>query len=652
MTTDELIDRITKAAETADWSRAQASFVELHRLMKDDGRALSHVGTLRLIAAMASGAPLGRAMLGGGQGASAVAELRAALDKQPLDTAALQARWNALYSLLASPNCDADPEQLRDILLRLRSLRMFDLLGKTADRILIRYPDDATARRLYGQALIDQGQLNAGIELLESVLRAVAAGTAKVDENEISEIQGLLGRAHKQIYVDHVPVATAPASERNRFLPNLQKAIDYYAKAFDPAHPDRNYWHGINLVGLLALARSDGHREISNPAGLAPEEIAQRLIDSLLPKAQSTDDPWLLSTLAEAYLTRRDFENTAKYFGEYLKRKPNTFAIAGTVRQLEEVFRINAGSEGAGPILAALKQAQIAQPEGKFTLDGDQLQQLKNFAGTPEHHRCSESMVPGGDYVQVGLLQTVVGRASAVAALCDATGATQGTGFIIRGSDLYEQWGQGLFLVTNAHVLSDPSHKAHEPSAPLSPQSVKIVLEAAGGNALQCETKARWQSPICNHDVTIVALTNPEANRKLQPLPIFTGNKLEPGDPEIPEQAKTASRVSVIGYPKGGPLSLSIVGNISGANGMLVDIGARKPGEADPVYLHYRAPTEPGNSGSPVFETNSWSVVGLHHEGFDKFDGRAKLGGKCGKSFANEGISIRSIQRAIKQNPA
>ena len=63
--------------------------------------------------------------------------------------------------------------------------------------------------------------------------------------------------------------------------------------------------------------------------------------------------------------------------------------------------------------------------------------------------------------------------------------------------------------------------------------------------------------------------------------------------------------------------------------------------------MHYRAPTEPGNSGSPVFETGNWSVIGLHHMGFDQFDGRAKLNGKPGTNHANEGISIKSIRRAV-----
>jgi V8-like Glu-specific endopeptidase len=65
------------------------------------------------------------------------------------------------------------------------------------------------------------------------------------------------------------------------------------------------------------------------------------------------------------------------------------------------------------------------------------------------------------------------------------------------------------------------------------------------------------------------------------------------------------------------------------------------------VFLHYRTPTQPGNSGSPVLEAERWQVVGLHHAGFDESEGRAKLGGKAGRDRANEGIHINSIRGAI-----
>jgi endonuclease G len=52
-------------------------------------------------------------------------------------------------------------------------------------------------------------------------------------------------------------------------------------------------------------------------------------------------------------------------------------------------------------------------------------------------------------------------------------------------------------------------------------------------------------------------------------------------------------------------------------------------------YLHYRTDTEPGSSGSPVFN-NQWEVVALHHAG--KFDSPPNH-----KMATNEGIRISAI---------
>jgi V8-like Glu-specific endopeptidase len=59
-------------------------------------------------------------------------------------------------------------------------------------------------------------------------------------------------------------------------------------------------------------------------------------------------------------------------------------------------------------------------------------------------------------------------------------------------------------------------------------------------------------------------------------------------------------RVYVIGHPLGGPMAISLHDNE-----LLASDGNR---------LHYRAPTEPGSSGSPVFNED-WELVGLHHFG-------------------------------------
>ena len=89
------------------------------------------------------------------------------------------------------------------------------------------------------------------------------------------------------------------------------------------------------------------------------------------------------------------------------------------------------------------------------------------------------------------------------------------------------------------------------------------------------------------------------------------------------------SRVLIIGHPEGGDLSLSINDN---------DLLDR-----DDRYLHYRAPTEGGSSGSPVFNRD-WRVIGLHHAGGDAIP---RLNNKGGTYQANEGIRIDAIAAAV-----
>ncbi len=57
-------------------------------------------------------------------------------------------------------------------------------------------------------------------------------------------------------------------------------------------------------------------------------------------------------------------------------------------------------------------------------------------------------------------------------------------------------------------------------------------------------------------------------------------------------------------------------------------------------FLHYEADTEPGSSGSPVFN-DQWEVVGLHHASVTAPD-HSELGG-----FMNEGIRISAILRFV-----
>lgn len=59
------------------------------------------------------------------------------------------------------------------------------------------------------------------------------------------------------------------------------------------------------------------------------------------------------------------------------------------------------------------------------------------------------------------------------------------------------------------------------------------------------------------------------------------------------------------------------------------------------LFLHYEADTEPGSSGSPVFN-DRWEVVSLHHASVRAPD-HTELGG-----FVNEGIRVRGLREFIR----
>ncbi|KPC64244.1 trypsin-like serine peptidase [Streptomyces chattanoogensis] len=110
--------------------------------------------------------------------------------------------------------------------------------------------------------------------------------------------------------------------------------------------------------------------------------------------------------------------------------------------------------------------------------------------------------------------------------------------------------------------------------------------------------------------------------------------------------------VNIIGHPNGRFKEIAIRDN-----GLLVRLDD---------YLHYKTDTEPGNSGSPVFN-DQWEVVALHHLGVPKTDGQGRILRKDGQLWrredgdnaveyiSNEGIRISSILKrlaALELNPA
>ena len=130
-----------------------------------------------------------------------------------------------------------------------------------------------------------------------------------------------------------------------------------------------------------------------------------------------------------------------------------------------------------------------------------------------------------------------------------------------------------------------------------------------------------WTSPPGELDATLLRLDRPVTG----PEPFPVAARLPANDGK--------QKVYVIGHPKGGGLSLSLTDNA------ILDYDER--------LMHYRAPTEGGSSGSPVFN-NQWRLVALHHAGGSNVP---KLNGRRGKYDANEGSRSSGSPRRCGHPP-
>ena len=196
-----------------------------------------------------------------------------------------------------------------------------------------------------------------------------------------------------------------------------------------------------------------------------------------------------------------------------------------------------------------------------------------------------------------------------------------GTGFLV----------SPRLLMTNNHVL------------PTASAASGVVVEF--GAELDIDnlprTPSRWSlDPVTvfltdeHLDVSIV-LVAPDAQGR-SAGEVFGWNRL------MAQQGKivTGEAMNVIGHPNGRLKEIAIRNNLLQ---LILD-----------DFLHYSTDTEPGNSGSPLFN-DQWEIVGLHHAGVPAKDDQGRVLRKDGKPWqpgdgddaidwvANEGARISRI---------
>jgi hypothetical protein len=533
-------------------------------------------------------------------------KLTAALNS--LDKAATYALCDDLIARIYKT---AEPYPLnpaKKLLSTLRRRRFFGQIERLADAFIQTGAGSNTVRRLYVQALLDQGHFTAALLVLERLI----VDTEGTDSTENAEAKGLMGRAYKQLYVN----ATAPAVKRN------QKWLDDAATAYYGPYrlePKSYAWHGINVVAVANRSVRD-KVPLATPGLPLPAALAGEILERIETKdATDTADHWDYGTAVEASLALGRAKDALSWAGKYVKdQKADAFEFSSTLRQLEEVWGIPCALDPEDKrieeAILSLLRATILEREGGTVEKGaeDLRSELSGLKSTNLEKVFGQDRLVSLDWYRRGLT-----RCAGVARIGREPTRGVGTGLLLKGATLHPALGDELYLLTNSHVISP----GPEETMAVRPADAIVTFEGLPGAERERWTvkKLVFNSPIGEFDATLLQL-----DRKVpgvEPYPIA------PAQPDRDGQR----RVYVVGHPLGGGVSFSLEDNL------LLDWDQR--------VVHYRTPTEPGSSGSPVFD-DQWRLIALHHAGGSSM---RRLNGKPGTYEANEGINILAIVEEVRR---
>ena len=516
----------------------------------------------------------------------------------------------AALSALVRESQDPCPLQIAvRVLQSLRNKRYFDLMQTVADSLLQGGLQEAVIWRLYSQALIDSGQLALAKEQLLLVKKKYGDDIA-----ESVEIDGLLGRVCKQFFV-------CQCNQPEKAATSLSESVQWYRTVYD--RDTSNIWHGINAAAMLARAGRDGLTVPNEPDPAAEAKIiaAQMLNNIEELWLAGTATMWDMGTAAEACIALDAAESAAIWTERYV-REPmaDSFELASTRRQFIEIWQLS-NDAGPGALVLPILEAQLLKKSGgMLTCSPGSVEATVSDAT----RNTLESILGRERYVSYKFMLRALDCARSVARIEDESERGIGTGFLMLGRDLDPKLGDEKLLLTNCHVVSDDPYVTNPPA--LAPEEAIIVF---GPGAEYTVADVIWSSPPNRLDAAVLRLEGDLSD--FEPLRIAKRLPLADGE----------QRVYIIGHPRGGDLSFSIHDNA------LIDHEGPPegvPSRDDIVRIHYRAPTEGGSSGSPVFNSQ-WRAIGLHHAGGVEMP---RLNGNAGTHPANEGLWLQSISNAIK----
>lgn len=484
----------------------------------------------------------------------------------------------------------------------LNALRQYELCRVLADAWTNNAPPDMQVMKHLIQALINLSMLDEAEKLLvksESEWALIADSTSKSKEKE--ELLGLAARICKQRFVEL------------QDPDELERAYKAYLKVYRINR--QNFWIGVNVVALGARAM----RERLKMNSKFPVLLARHLVVALI--KEDDGDPWRLAALSELSLALGDCDAAELWLYRFLHApKTNPFMLESYDRQLMEIWEgrpLQGGRRCQDRLATIMASYQIARlsnlsitAQGARQLRGADLEKVFSDVGS----------------FTVDMVRRMLDACQSIGCVSNQCGVRLGTGFVLAASEFGGTSGDRLF-VTNAHVLSDTVPGA----IPIKNALVSFELgpEACGKPKFYQVSELIYtsdpgslgesDSPNGHLDVTIVRLESlPESIRGLQvasTLPLIDGT----------------AKAYVIGHPRGSGLQISIHDSE-----LLACDGNER-------LIHYRTPTDPGSSGSPVFN-EAWQLIALHHGGSHKMP---RLKPALGFYEANEGVTLSAIRNGV-----
>nr|WP_197501614.1 serine protease [Hyphomonas sp. Mor2] len=592
------------------------------------------------------------------------AAVEALLEESETSDVALSEAVNGVVAAARGVNNRIDSAVLHACIKRLRSARLFTAIQELAEGLEEIGVQDALLRLYHAQALIESQKYHAALGLLTQTRElALSSGQMHIE----ADSWGLEGRVYKDLFIRGCSSATKRLSSET-LEDFAHRSITAYHKVWLRGGNPPSRYHGVNAMAVALKASRVG---LHIPRAVVPTQIAKTILDLVNEIFEAhKDNPsehfdlsegWAYADAAEASAALGQWNDAIVWINRYLSvAKHDAFKLTGTLRQFVEVWDVNAQDPTKGPVVAALQMSLVMADKGGMTLSQQQIRSMHSDADRVEAAFASargdekfaladsdaadtadtNERVHGSERpVTMTRLKQIMDKARYVGRIKYATRSgvqTVGTGFLMHGSWIDKATlADKTFLFTNAHVISDNPTRDQTPIGPgdavatfdLEPDLGELDLD----KLVWCSGQHDHDISVFEVDVTIPGLRDsmkiakglPHLKRKI------SGMKGEDGAP-----VKVPGTVYVIGHPEGGEMSYSLYDN------ELIDhenyYGPGHPGPA-PRRIHYRAPTQKGNSGSPVFNSVSLEVIGVHHRG-----GRLrKLNGNPGHHSANEGLWIR-----------